>query len=109
MIATGVVTPFFVPHEGHLLVAFVIALPVCALPGMVLHRAGPLRPRKAPGLPLVIGGTVLFLAGMAFCYFFVFGTVFRFISQFARRASRRRRISRQYLAFVMSVCSWPSV
>ena len=31
------------------------------------------------GLPLIVASTLLFLAGMAFCYFFVFKTVFHFI------------------------------
>ena len=63
---------------------------------------GALRPREAPGLPLVVGSTVLFLAGMAFCYFFVFGTVFKFIAQFAPKSIAGADIE-QYLAFVMSM------
>ena len=34
-------------------------------------------------LPLVISSTLLFLMGVAFCYFFVFGQVFAFIQGFA--------------------------
>ena len=55
------------------------------------------------GLPLVVGSTVLFLAGMAFCYFFVFGTVFKFIAQFAPKSITPAPDIEQYLAFVMSM------
>ena len=55
------------------------------------------------GLPLVIGSTILFLAGMAFCYFFVFGTVFKFIAQFAPKSITPAPDIEQYLAFVMSM------
>ena len=103
MIATGVVTPFFVPMKVTLLVAFVIALPFvlyqawCFLaPGLYAHE-------KRLGLPLVVGSTVLFLAGMAFCYFFVFGTVFKFIAQFAPKSITPAPDIEQYLAFVMSM------
>ena len=103
MIATGVVTPFFVPMKVTLLVAFVIALPFvlyqawCFIaPGLYVHE-------KRLGLPLVVGSTVLFLAGMAFCYFFVFGTVFKFIAQFAPKIITPAPDIEQYLAFVMSM------
>ena len=103
MIATGVVTPFFVPMKVTLLVAFVIALPFvlyqawCFIaPGLYVHE-------KRLGLPLVVGSTVLFLAGMAFCYFFVFGTVFKFIAQFAPKSITPAPDIEQYLAFVMSM------
>ena len=41
-------------------------------PGLYLHE-------KRFILPLVAASTLLFFAGVAFCYFFVFGVVFKFI------------------------------
>lgn len=103
MIATGVVTPFFVPVKVTLLVAFLIALPY------VLHQAwsfiapGLYAHEKRIGLPLVVGTTLLFLIGMAFCYFFVFGTVFKFINEFAPDSIMVAPDIEEYLSFVMTL------
>ncbi len=103
MIATGVVTPFFVPMKVTLLVAFVIALPFVLYQAWCFIAPGLYAHEKRLGLPLVIGSTILFLAGMAFCYFFVFGTVFKFIAQFAPKSITPAPDIEQYLAFVMSM------
>lgn len=103
MIATGVVTPFFVPVKVTLMVSFVIALPFVLYqvwsfiaPGLYAHE-------RRMGLPLVLGSTVLFLLGMAFCYFFVFGTVFKFINEFAPKSITPAPDIEQYLSFVMTM------
>ena len=57
-------------------------------------------PRKRLALPLVVGNTVLFRR--AFCYFFVFGTVFRSSPNSHPNIVPAPDI-RQYLAFVMSM------
>ncbi len=103
MIATGVVTPFFVPMKVTLMVAFVIALPFVLYQAWCFIAPGLYAHEKRLGLPLVVGSTVLFLAGMAFCYFFVFGTVFKFIAQFAPKSITPAPDIEQYLAFVMSM------
>ncbi len=86
MIATGVVTPFFVPVKVTLMLAFLIALPVVlyqvwafVAPGLYAHE-------KRLGLPLIVASTLLFLVGMAFCYFLVFGVVFSFIAEFSPKS-----------------------
>lgn len=103
MIATGVVTPFFVPMKVTLLVAFVIALPFVLYQAWAFIAPGLYAHEKRLGLPLVVGSTILFLAGMAFCYFFVFGTVFKFITTFAPKSITPAPDIEQYLAFVMSM------
>ena len=76
MIATEVTSPFFIPIKVTLLAAVVVALPVIlyqlwafVAPGLYAHE------KKLVG-PLVVASTVLFLLGMAFCYFLVFPVVF---------------------------------
>ncbi|MDP2752453.1 MAG: twin-arginine translocase subunit TatC [Rhodocyclaceae bacterium] len=103
MIATGVITPFMVPIKVTLLAAFLIALPVIlyqawgfVAPGLYTHE-------KKFAVPLVIGSTLLFLAGIAFCYFFVFNTVFSFIAGFAPQSITPAPDIEQYLAFVMTM------
>jgi sec-independent protein translocase protein TatC len=103
MIATGVVTPFFVPMKVTLMVAFVIALPFVLYQAWCFIAPGLYAHERRLGLPLVVGSTILFIAGMAFCYFFVFGTVFKFISQFAPKSITPAPDIEQYLAFVMSM------
>jgi len=61
-------------------------------PGLYEHE-------KKLALPLVVGSTVLFLAGVAFCYFFVFGQGVRVHPQLrAESRSRPRPTSRRISA-----------
>lgn len=103
MIATGVVTPFFVPVKVTMMVSFVLALPFVLYQAWAFVAPGLYAHERRLGLPLVLGSTVLFLLGMAFCYFFVFGTVFKFIAEFAPKSIVPAPDIEQYLSFVMSL------
>jgi sec-independent protein translocase protein TatC len=103
MIATGVVTPFMVPLKVTLMAAFVLALPVILYQAWAFIAPGLYSHEKKFALPLVIGSTVLFLLGIAFCYYFVFGTVFKFIAQFAPSSITPAPDIEQYLNFVMTM------
>jgi len=103
MIATGVVTPFFVPVKVTMMVAFVLALPWVLYQAWAFIAPGLYAHEKRLALPLVLGSTLLFLLGMAFCYFFVFGTVFKFIAEFAPKSIVPAPDIEQYLSFVMSM------
>ncbi|MYN06033.1 twin-arginine translocase subunit TatC [Pseudoduganella aquatica] len=104
MIATGVISPFLVPMKVTLLIAFILALPwvlyqlwAFIAPGLYAHE-------KRLIAPLVISSSVLFAAGVAFCYFFVFGRVFHFISDFSPSSIAVTPDIENYLDFVMSMC-----
>lgn len=103
MIATGVVTPFFVPVKVTMLVAFVLALPVVLYQAWAFIAPGLYAHERKLAIPIVAGSTLLFLIGMSFCYFFVFGTVFRFIAEFAPKSIVPAPDIEQYLSFVMSM------
>lgn len=103
MIATGVVTPFFVPVKVTMMVAFIIALPIVLYQAWAFIAPGLYAHERRLGVPLVLGSTVLFLVGMAFCYFFVFGTVFKFIAEFAPKSIVPAPDIEQYLSFVMTM------
>jgi len=103
MIATGVVTPFFVPVKVTLMVAFVIALPVVLYQAWAFIAPGLYAHEKRLALPLVAGSSILFLMGMAFCYFFVFNMVFKFIGEFAPKSITPAPDIEQYLSFVMTM------
>jgi sec-independent protein translocase protein TatC len=103
MISTGVVAPFLVPIKVTAMAAFVIALPVVLYQAWAFVAPGLYAHERRFALPMVVGSTVLFLLGMAFCYFFVFGMVFKFIAGFAPASITVAPDIEQYLSFVMTM------
>jgi sec-independent protein translocase protein TatC len=103
MIATGVVTPFFVPIKVTMLAAFVLALPFILYQAWAFVAPGLYAHERRLILPLVMGSVLLFIAGMAFCYFFVFRMAFRFIASFAPESVQLAPDIEQYLSFVMTM------
>ena len=103
LIATSVISPFLVPLKIMLMTSFLIALPVVlyqawafVAPGLYMHE-------KKLVLPLVISSTLLFFVGVAFCYFFVFGQVFKFIQSFAPKSITAAPDIEAYLSFVLTM------
>ena len=103
MIATGVVTPFMVPVKVTALVAFMIALPFVLYQAWAFVAPGLYEHEKKLALPLVVGSTLLFLAGVSFCYFFVFGKVFSFINEFAPKSITPAPDIEAYFSFVLTM------
>ncbi|WP_397475622.1 twin-arginine translocase subunit TatC [Pusillimonas sp.] len=103
MIATGVITPFMVPLKVTLLAAFVIALPVVLYQAWAFVAPGLYKHEQRLALPLIFSSTVLFLAGMAFCYFVVFRTVFHFIAGFAPQSITPAPDIEAYVSFVITM------
>ncbi len=103
MIATGVITPFFIPMKIALWVAFLAVLPYIlyqlwafVAPGLYLHE-------KRFVLPLIISSTALFLAGIAFCYFVVFPLVFANIEKFSPTSIKVAPDIESYFNFVLNM------
>lgn len=103
MIATGVITPFMVPLKVGAMVAFVIALPVILFQAWAFVAPGLYSHEKKFALPLVIASSILFILGMAFCYYFVFGKVFSFINDFAPKSITPAPDIEAYLNFVLTM------
>ena len=103
MIATGVITPFMVPLKVTLLAAFVIALPVVLYQAWAFVAPGLYKHEQRLALPLILSSTLLFLAGMAFCYFVVFRTVFHFIAGFAPQSITPAPDIEAYVSFVITM------
>jgi sec-independent protein translocase protein TatC len=104
MIATGVISPFLVPMKVTLVLAIIISLPwvfyqlwAFIAPGLYAHE-------KRLVLPLVLSSSILFMSGVAFSYFLVFGRVFKFIGEFAPTSIAVTPDIENYLDFVMSMC-----
>ena len=104
MIATGIVSPFLVPMKVTLLLAFMIALPWVLYQAWAFIAPGLYAHEKRLIAPLVISSSILFASGVAFCYFFVFGRVFKFIGQFAPTSITVMPDIENYLDFIMSMC-----
>jgi sec-independent protein translocase protein TatC len=103
MIATGVITPFLIPMKIALVAAFVGALPYVlyqawafVAPGLYIHE-------KRLVAPLIVSSTVLFILGMAFCYFIVFRRVFQFIASFAPKSISVAPDIEAYFNFVLGM------
>ncbi|SNX28914.1 Sec-independent protein translocase TatC [Polynucleobacter meluiroseus] len=103
MIVTDVTGSFFVPMKVTMLVAFIIALPIVMYqlwafiaPGLYLHE------RKLI-VPLVVSSYTLFIVGMAFAYFLVFPTVFKFMASYnAPLGAEMSTDIDNYLSFAMT-------
>lgn len=103
MIATGVVTPFFIPVKVAMLVAFCFALPYVLYQAWAFVAPGLYEHEKKFAIPLVIASTFLFFLGMAFCYFIVFGMVFRFVYSWAPKAIQVAPDIENYFNFVIGM------
>ncbi|AMD45284.1 twin-arginine translocase subunit TatC [Bordetella holmesii] len=103
MIATGVITPFMVPVKVTMMAAFIVSLPIVLYQAWAFVAPGLYRHEKRLALPLIASSTMLFLLGMAFCYFFVFRTVFHFIATFAPQSITPAPDIEAYLSFVMTM------
>ena len=103
LIATNVISPVLVPLKITLMAAFMVALPVVlyqvwsfVAPGLYSHE-------KRMTLPLVISSTILFVVGVAFCYFLVIPGMSRFIQAFAPTSITAAPDIEQYFGFVLTL------
>ncbi|KAF0814661.1 Sec-independent protein translocase protein TatC [Andreprevotia sp. IGB-42] len=103
LISFGIAAPFMVQIKVAAMVAFLISLPhtlyqiwAFVAPGLYAHE-------KKLVLPLVVSSSLLFLAGMAFAYYFVFGVVFRFIASVVPASMQWLPDSAEYLDFILSM------
>jgi sec-independent protein translocase protein TatC len=103
MIATGVITPFMVPVKVTALAAFMVALPYVLYQVWAFVAPGLYEHEKRLAAPLVAASTVLFLLGVAFCYFFVFQRVFTFIHHFAPKSITPAPDIEAYFSFVITM------
>jgi sec-independent protein translocase protein TatC len=104
MIATSVSAPFLVPMKVTLVLALILSLPWVFYQAWAFIAPGLYAHEKRLVLPLVFSSSLLFIAGVAFCYFFVFGRVFHFITNFAPTSIAVMPDIENYLDFVISMC-----
>ncbi|MFA5938424.1 MAG: twin-arginine translocase subunit TatC [Sinimarinibacterium sp.] len=103
MIATDVASPFFTPIKLAALVAFIGAMPWVLYQVWAFVAPGLYKSEKRLVLPLMASSTLLFYAGMAFAFFLVLPTVFRFIVGVAPEGVSVMTDISKYLDFVLGI------
>lgn len=103
LLATGVVAPFMVPLKVTLFAAFVIALPYVLYQLWAYVAPALYRSEKRLALPLIISSVAMFGVGMAYCYFIVFGMVFKFIAGFSPDSVNFAPDIDSYFSFVLTM------
>jgi sec-independent protein translocase protein TatC len=103
LLATGVITPFMVPLKVTLFMSFLIALPYVLWQAWAFVAPGLYKHEKKLAAPLIVSSVAMFAAGMAYCYFVVFGFVFKFIAGFAPASVSVSPDIEAYFGFVMTM------
>ncbi|MCA3222162.1 MAG: twin-arginine translocase subunit TatC [Burkholderiales bacterium] len=103
LLATGVITPFMVPLKLTMFTAFVIALPYVLYQTWAFVAPGLYKHEKRLAAPIIVSSVGMFLLGMAYCYFIVFGFVFKFIAGFAPASVAVAPDIEAYFSFVLGM------
>lgn len=103
LLATGVITPFMVPLKVTLFLALLIALPYVLWQAWAFVAPGLYKHEKKLAAPLIASSVMMFALGMAYCYFVVFGFVFKFIASFAPATVSVSPDIEAYFSFVMGM------
>ena len=103
LIATNVISPVLVPLKITLMAAFMLALPVVLYQVWAFVAPGLYSHEKKMVLPLVVSSTLLFIIGVAFCYFLVIPGMSRFIQAFAPTSITAAPDIEQYFGFVLTL------
>ena len=103
LIATNVISPVLVPLKITLMGAFLLALPYVLYQVWAFVAPGLYSHEKRLVLPLVVSSTILFVIGVAFCYFIVIPGLSKFIQAFAPTAITAAPDIEQYFGFVLTL------
>jgi len=103
LIATNVISPILVPLKITLMAAFMLALPVVLYQVWAFVAPGLYSHEKKLVLPLVVSSTILFVVGVAFCYFMVIPGMSQFIQMFAPKSITAAPDIEQYFGFVLTL------
>jgi sec-independent protein translocase protein TatC len=103
LIATNVISPILVPLKITLMAAFMLALPLVLYQVWAFVAPGLYSHEKKLVLPLVVSSTILFIGGVAFCYFLVIPGMSQFIQAFAPASITAAPDIEQYFGFVLTL------
>jgi sec-independent protein translocase protein TatC len=103
LIATNVISPVLVPLKITLMAALLVALPYVLYQVWAFVAPGLYSHEKRMVLPLVVSSTILFLLGVAFCYFLVIPGMSKFIQAFAPASITAAPDIEEYFGFVLTL------
>ncbi len=83
MIATGAISPFFIPIKLAALAAIFLAMPYLLYQLWAFIAPGLYQHERRLAMPLILSSSALFYIGAAFAYFIVIPAVFHFMGMFA--------------------------
>ncbi|WP_409420185.1 twin-arginine translocase subunit TatC [Pseudaeromonas sp. ZJS20] len=101
MLAIGVISPVMVPLKLTLFVALILALPFIFYQIWSFVAPGLYRREKRLLLPAITFSFLLFLLGVAYCYFIVFGLIFSFIAGYAPESVQFAPDIDAYIGFIL--------
>ncbi|HYA66525.1 MAG TPA: twin-arginine translocase subunit TatC [Burkholderiaceae bacterium] len=101
LLATGVISPFLVPMKVTLFAAFLLALPFVLYQAWAFIAPGLYQHEKRLALPVLVSSVLMFFAGIAYCYFVVFGVIFPVVAGFAPENVNVAPDIEKYLDFVI--------
>lgn len=103
MIATDIISPFFVPVKLTLLIAIFCSLPNTIYQIWQFIAPALYKQEKLLILNVIISSLILFICGVLFCYFLVLPAIFHFISGFKLSNITMMTDISKYLEFVLSL------
>jgi len=103
MIATEVAAPFLTPFKLAAVVAFALALPWILYQIWLFVAPGLYRNERRLIMPMLASSTLLFYAGVAFAYYLVLPTVFKFFVSSAPEGVAVMTDVSKYLDFVLKL------
>ena len=103
MIATEVASPFFAPLKLAGILAAAFSMPWTLWQIWAFVAPGLYKSERRLAMPLMVSSTLLFYFGMAFAYFLVLPTVFKFMVSVAPEGVAVMTDINKYLDFVLSL------
>jgi sec-independent protein translocase protein TatC len=103
MIATDPISPFLTPIKLSIAVSIVVAIPWILYQVWAFIAPGLYKNERRMVVPLIVSSTFLFYLGMAFAYFIVFPTAFKFLTGTAPVGVTVMTDMKAYMDFVYSL------
>ena len=103
LIATSVISPFMTPFKLSFFVGLFLAMPVILYQVWAFVAPGLYRHERRFAVPLLLSSVVLFYAGVAFAYFFVFPVMFDFFAKTTPDGVRMMTDISSYMDFILTM------
>ncbi len=103
MIATDPISPFLTPIKLSIAVSIVVAIPWILYQVWAFIAPGLYKNERRMVVPLIVSSTFLFYLGMAFAYFIVFPTAFKFLAGTAPAGVQVMTDMKAYIDFVYAL------